>query len=95
MTDRERFTQDGREWFEPSTHDLVVSGHITYLYPSDSQSPPVPAICRICGQPIKPGTVVRLNIERTRTWTKADGFSAWSPWQPISLECHDHADPVF
>jgi hypothetical protein len=88
MVNRDLYTADGREWFEPHPSELVETKEQVRTT-TTSQT------CAVCGETVPPQTM-RFKLERERTWTQTSAisgkFSAWGAWRVVSVECLRHED---
>jgi hypothetical protein len=92
MFDRDLYTADGREWFEPRPHELVETKEKDLTVKTYHA-------CTSCNGIISPHKTARFALERKRTWTQTGAisgrFSEWGPWRVVGVEClrHDGAIP--
>lgn len=82
MLNREFYTADGRDWYEPRSEDCKEQF-------SEVQSVVLCHTCITCGQRI--GTPdVRVYYNRTRTYTMKGMVPQWSEWSKWELVGYEH-----
>jgi hypothetical protein len=83
MIDREFYTADGRDWFEPRPEELREET-------TEIRTTSMHHTCMTCGKDLVPQMLVCV-FERTRTWTHTGGisgvYSDWSKWKVIGWKC--------
>ncbi len=86
MPDRDLYTADGREWWEPGPEDLIETTE-------ELRTMEMHTRCRVCDEVYPPQTM-RVLFVRERTWRRIGGisyeFSEWGPWRVVGFECLNH-----
>lgn len=84
MVNRELYTSDGREWFEPANHELTEEFTV-YVDLIEEET------CMDCGKKFSPGANVMGHYLRRRTWTRTGGisgkFSEWQAPEILGVSC--------
>lgn len=82
MWDREFYTADGRDWYEPYPKDCIEQM-------SEARTMDMHHVCMTCGQDMVP-QMVRVHFERTRSYVMKGMVAEWSGWSEWTIVGFEH-----